>query len=547
MPAPPPPRPPLLDRVPLGLGLVVEIGCGEGALGAWMARRDPGARRIATTADPAAAGRAAPHYEAVHLAPPEAGAPVPDGSADLVVLHGPMADPAAAIAAAARKVGPRGMLLAEIPNAGHWRLAAQALEAGAPLPAQGLGLDPLLATVRAAGLVPLDMHAPVAESAEAQAFAARIAPVLAALGTDTAGYVRRAGPARFMLRAARAAQPRLDIVAHVLKPVGGVNEVRIDQPLTAAASWPGVSVRIGQSPETPDLPDEVPRIMILHRRLLNAPEAPRFINHFRSRGWVVVQEFDDDPAHWPVIAATDHFAFRGVHAVQTTTPRLEALFRGFNDEVAVFPNTVAELPERANFADPRRMTLFLGGLRRGPDFAPYLAELNKVLVTAGARLSVEVIFEKETFDALHTTRKRFHPLLPYAQYRALMSGCEIAFMPLADTRFNNFKSDLKFVEAGAHGLACIASPVVYGETIRHGETGLVVASPAEFGAALRGLLADPARARAMGDAAREWVAANRMLAGQTPRRLAWYRSLWERRAALDAALVARAPEVVLAG
>jgi glycosyltransferase involved in cell wall biosynthesis len=128
-----------------------------------------------------------------------------------------------------------------------------------------------------------------------------------------------------------------------------------------------------------------------------------------------------------------------------------------------------------------------------------------------------------------------------------MARCDIAFMPLADTPFNNCKSDLKFVEAGAHGLACIATPVVYGATIRDGETGLIIRTPEEFGAALRGLLADPARAKALGTAARGWVRENRMLASQTPARLAWYRSLWERRAALDAALVARAPEVVLAG
>jgi hypothetical protein len=72
---------------------------------------------------------------------------------------------------------------------------------------------------------------------------------------------------------------------------------------------------------------------------------------------------------------------------------------------------------------------------------------------------------------------------------------------------------------------------------------MIVRDPAEFGAALRALLADPARARTMGTAARRWVRENRMLASQTPRRLAWYRSLWERRAALDAALLARAPEL----
>ena len=529
----------------MGVTLSVEIGCGAGGLGAWMARRDPGARRIGTTADPADAARAAPHYDTVHVAHPEAGAPVAPGMADLVILHGPIVDPAAAIAAAAKLLGPQGVLLADIANAGHWRLAEQALAEGIPSPeaGPGIGYDALLAAVKAAGLHPLDLHAPITEEAAATAFAGRIGPLLATLGTTPTAWLRRAGPPRFLLRAGRAPATRLHLVAHVLKPVGGVNDVRIDLPLAALASWPGVAVRMGKAPETPDLPPETPRVMILHRRLLNAPEAPRFINHFRQRGWVVVQEFDDDPAHWPVIAGSDHFAFRGVHAVQTTTPALEALFHRFNDEVAVFPNTVAELPDPANFADPSRLRLFMGGMRRGPDYAPFLSKLNAVLAEAGDRLAVEVIFERETFDALRTPHKRFHPLLPYPAYRALMAGCEIAFMPLADTAFNGFKSDLKFVEAGAHGLACLASPVVYEATIRDGETGMIVRSPAEFGAALRALLADPARARAMGAAARRWVRENRMLASQTPRRLAWYRSLWERRAALDAALLARAPEL----
>lgn len=534
----------------MGLGLVVEIGCGDGAVGAWLTRRDPASRRIATEAEPAAAARAAPHYEAVHRLPPEAGAPLPPGAADLVILHGSMRDPLRALQAAAPLLAPAGVLLAEFPNAGHWRLVERMLRggAGAVLPAPGaLTRDGLVAAVRAAGLVALDLAAPVPDAAAAQAFAAGIAPALGALGTDAAGWLRRAGPERWILRAARTAPAPLHLLAHVLKPVGGVNEVRMDLPLGAAATWPGVTLRLGQAPETPALPEGEARVLVLHRRLLNAPEAPRFIDHFRRRGWVVVQEFDDDPAHWPVIAESGHFAFRGVHAVQTTTPALAALFRDFNDEVAIFPNTVADLPEPANFADPARLTLFLGALRREQDMAPFLPALNAVLDEAGERLAVEVLFDRAAFDALRTPHKRFRGLLPYAEYRALMGRCEIAFMPLADTRFNGFKSDLKFVEGAAHGLCCIASPVVYGATIRNGETGLIVHTPEELAAALRGVLADPARARAMGAAGRAWVAGNRMLAAETPRRLDWYRSLWARRATLDAALLRRAPEIALAG
>ncbi len=543
----PSPAPPLCARIPLGAGRVVEIGCGDGAVGAWLARRDPASHRIATESDPAAAARAAPHYAAVHSLPPEAGAPLPPGAADLVILHGPMRDPRRALAAAAPLLAPDGVLLAEFPNAGHWRLAERMLRGGAEAvapPPGALTRDGLVAAVRAAGLVALDLAAPVPDAAAAQAFAESVAP---ALGTDVASWLRGAGPARWILRAARSAPAPLHLLAHVLKPVGGVNEVRMDLPLGAAASWPGVTLRLGEAPETPALPEGEARVLVLHRRLLNTPQAPRFIDHFRRRGWVVVQEFDDDPAHWPVIAESGHFAFRGVHAVQTTTPALASLFRGFNEEVAVFPNTVAELPEPANFADPARLTLFLGALRRTADFAPFIPALNAILAEAGERLAVEVLFDRATFEALRTPHKRLHGLLPYGAYRALMGRCEIAFMPLAETRFNGFKSDLKFVEGAAHGLCCIASPVVYGATIRDGETGLLVRSPEELLAALRGILADPARARAIGAAARDWVAGNRMLAAQTPRRLDWYRSLWARRAALDAALLRRAPEIAQAG
>ena len=528
LPPLPPGLPPLLARVPMGLGLVVEIGSGDGALGAWLAARDPAARHVATTTDP------------------EAAAQLPAGAADLVVLHGPMADPCAAIAAAAPRLAAEGTLLVEIPNAGQWRLEEATLDGASVHRArpQALTFGALLAAIHAAGLVAQDLFAPAPEEAEARAFAQRIAPNLEARGMAVEAWFRRAAPDRWVLRAGRRAPQPLHLLAHALKPVGGVNDVRIRLPFGAAATWPGVTARIGIQPATPALPVDAARIVVLHRRLLHTREAAAFINHFRERGWVIVQEFDDDPAHWPVIPASNHFAFRGVHAVQTTTPALEALFRTFNDEVAAFPNTVAALPAPANFVHPQRLTLFLGALRREQDIAPFLPALNAVLAEAGERLAVEVIFDRATFEALATPHKRFHPLLPYDAYRALMARCEIAFLPLADTRFNNFKSDLKFVEAGAHGLCCLASPVVYGATIRDGETGLIVRDAAALAASLRALLADPARARAIGASARAWVRQNRMLANQTPQRLAWYRGLWARRAALDAALLGRAPELV---
>jgi hypothetical protein len=504
----PSPDPALCARIPLGLRRAVALG-DDGTVAEWLARCDPGCALV-------------------------------DDAGDLVVLRGAPADPVSAIRDAAEKLAPDGVLLVDLPNAEHWRVAEALLRGGATrAPAHAVTREQLLGAVAAAGLVPLDVPPQVPEMAEARAFAERVAGVAG----DVQAYLRRAAPARWLLRAARKPAEPLMLLAHVLKPVGGVNDVRINLPLGAIATHPGIGLSIAERPPTPALPEGTPRILILHRRLLNTPEAPAFVNGFRQRGWVVVQEFDDDPAHWPVIAESDHFAFRGVHAVQTTTPALEALFGTFNDEIGVFPNTVAELPAPENFRDPSRMTLFLGALRREDDLAPYLPVLNEVLAEAGERLAVEVIFDRAGFEALRTRQKRFHALMPYAEYRALMARCEIAFLPLADTRFNGFKSDLKFIEGAAHGLCCIASPVVYGATIREGETGFVVDGSEAFRARLRELLAAPDSARTIGAAARVWVRDNRMIAGQVPARLAWYRGLWERRAALDAALVRRAPEV----
>jgi hypothetical protein len=83
--------------------------------------------------------------------------------------------------------------------------------------------------------------------------------------------------------------------------------------------------------------------------------------------------------------------------------------------------------------------------------------------------------------------------------------------------------------------------VVYAGSIEDGKTGLIFRNPMEMRAHLLRLLAYPEASRKIADAARTYVAQKRMLAYQAAERLAWYRSLWERRDALNEALKARVP------
>ena len=103
-------------------------------------------------------------------------------------------------------------------------------------------------------------------------------------------------------------------------------------------------------------------------------------------------------------------------------------------------------------------------------------------------------------------------------------------------------SSLVAMEALAAGVPVIAiASGAVPEIVEEGRTGLLFRSPDELQAILLRLLADPAEGRAIADAARAYVVRHRMLAYQMPRRVAWYRALWERRESLRAALLQRVP------
>ena len=165
---------------------------------------------------------------------------------------------------------------------------------------------------------------------------------------------------------------------------------------------------------------------------------------------------------------------------------------------------------------------------------------------AGQRLSFQIVHDRQFFDALNTPHKAFTPTCDYDTYLQLLGSSEICFMPLSDTPFNRAKSDLKFIECGSCRVATVASSVVYGDSIQHAQTGLLFRDAGELYSALLQLLALPESARALGDAARHYVTEQRMLAYQVAPRIAWYRTLWQRRDTLNAALDARMAELASA-
>jgi SAM-dependent methyltransferase len=549
-------NPDLLERIPLDARVVLDVGCGTGALGAEYKRRNPACRFLGIEADPDAARIAAKRLDQVVTGDVEAD-PMPfEGLRIDCLIYGDvlehLRDPWTLLRLQARSLSPRGLVLICMPNAEHWSFAERLLRGSFDYEDQGLFDRTHLrwftqsTTLRAladAGLVAHSASPRIFDLSAARAFTKVMEPSLAALGIDAASYLGRASPLQYVWRAGPVELPRLHIVSSMLSPVGGVSDVRVTEPMAAIATDASIIAHVVPHAQTVDLPPNVPKIFILHRPALVGDAALPLLRHMLDAGYLVVCEFDDHPGYIPVLQQPDVLNFRAVHAIQTSTEPLAEVLRAMNPEVAVFPNAIRRLPDVRNYADPGRLTLFFGALNRQDDWRPFVPALNRVAAMAGARLQFKVVADREFFDALETPNKSFAPLCDYQTYNDILSRCDVSFMPLTDNAFNRCKSDLKYLEAAACRVTPLASAVVYGDTIEDGRTGLLFADADGLQRQLLRLLSDTGLGRSLGDSARSYVMRHRMLAYQVARRADWYKSLWNRRETLHRELLARMPQL----
>ena len=556
------PNPDLLERIPLTARVVLDVGCGTASLSAAYRKRNPRARLLGIDKDPSVAATAVERLDELATVDVEDD-PLPFDVPEGIdcIIYGDilehLRDPWTVLKRQAEALTPDGTILICIPNLEHWSFAEKLLRGTWDYTPSGLlddthlrwfSLRSMREGLLQRGFVPCDVHARVFDREKASQFGQAIAPALAALSIDADEYARRATPLQYVWRVRKTPQQRMTVAANMLKPVGGVSHVRIVYPLRAMATDPAVGTMLTSAVDAKAPADDSPRIFILHRPALSGEPGRAMIRAFLDGGWLVVTEFDDHPDFFQIMQDPEQLTFRGVHAVQTSTRPLAAVLRQRNPEVAVFPNALVGLPEVRNFADPGSLTVFFGALNREQDWQPLIGAINAVAAQVGERLRFSVVHDRGFFDALETPHKRFTAMCEYDAYMDLLGECEVSLMPLADNGFNRAKSDLKFVEAGACRVAALASNVVYGETIEEGRTGLLFRDATELQTKLLQLVAMPEMARDLGDAARDYVSQNRMLAYQIAPRIAWYRSLWARREALTAALrerLAAVPEPAL--
>ncbi len=377
-------------------------------------------------------------------------------------------------------------------------------------------------------------------------FQSLILPLIQSMGLRAEEFKMLSLAKSFMVRATKVAitTPRLLIQTYVAA-ITGCERVRVSEPNRFSITIPGTRVLNHAQTQPIDLKAGLlgeQKVFIWQRALLLYPQDIQKQKQILQSDYLIVAEHDDDPYLWPENAEHKFLLFWSSHCVQTSTVALAEHLKQFNPNVQVFQNQLAYLPDERTYTDNETVTLFFGALNREKDWEAIMPALNRVLAQH-KHVMVKVVHDARFFKALETSHKEFQPLCPYDKFQEIMHSCDIGVLPLLNNQFNRMKSDLKFLEHAGHGVAALASPTVYADSIVEGETGMIYHSPEEFEQKLTELIINSTLRQRLARNAYTWVRENRLLCQHYRQRREWYLEMRSQLPRLNAELRDRLPDL----
>ncbi|MFD4830115.1 glycosyltransferase [Streptomyces uncialis] len=199
-------------------------------------------------------------------------------------------------------------------------------------------------------------------------------------------------------------------------------------------------------------------------------------------------------------------------AVTVTTEPLAELVARWNPNVHIVPNAVPDwlVDHTPPVRDDGTVTIGWGGsATHDMDFDQVRGPLGQFLRRRPSAVLHCIGVDYTRGLRLRPAQARYTPWIARTENFLTAIDYHVAIAPLRPHVFNQSKSALKALEAGALGIPVVASAVrPYEDYVRHGETGYLVRRDHEWGRYLRALTEDPGLRAAMGAAGREQARAH---------------------------------------
>ncbi len=287
--------------------------------------------------------------------------------------------------------------------------------------------------------------------------------------------------------------------------------------------------------------------LVLQRAFIHAL-IPELVDYFKSGGGLLLFELDDALFNYGFVMENDYLRcfpewqkeqveiLRKLMAssdalITSTLPLAELMEAEFPDKpVFLNPNVASDemislgqtaYEARAARTDdgPIRLGYFSGSATHNRDFEVLLEPLMSLMADdERVRLCVvgEVKLPEELEASFSGRIERLAPV-PWQELPQLIASVDVNLLPLEDTRFNECKSAIKWMEAALVGVPTISSRNRELEReIAHGKTGILCSDETEWEAALRSLASDASLRARIGEAARAEVLARHTTASMNP-------------------------------